>query len=375
MPIRDKFLQEQLLHITTPTPWFADICNFVAASQFLLGASRLYRERLQNDAKYYIWDDPYLWRLCNDQVIRRCIPDAEINSVLHFCYTAPEGGHYGSTRTTRKVLDCGFYWPTIFRDTYHFVSTCEKCQKGGMAISRRHEMPQQPILFCEVFDVWGIDFMGPFPVSNGYSYILLALDYIGHNNKTNDAKVVVDFLKSNIFCWFGMPKALISDQGSHFCNRAMSALLNKIVIAYHPQTNGQAEVFNREIKKTLQKMTNLIKKDWSRLLEDTLWARRTAPNSVRDAPLPDCLRCKNWMNSASKPMRTLGSISRKSSDFMTNRVPSRLQSKLRSRWDEPFVITNVNGHQIKLFHEGPTPIAGDMETISLMEPAPPNDTL
>ncbi|RDY13721.1 Retrovirus-related Pol polyprotein from transposon 17.6, partial [Mucuna pruriens] len=76
MPIKDKFPDEQLLQINMPTPWFADICNFVTASQFPPEASRLYKERLQSDAKYYIWDDPYLWRLCNDQVIRRCIPDA-----------------------------------------------------------------------------------------------------------------------------------------------------------------------------------------------------------------------------------------------------------------------------------------------------------
>ncbi|RDY10451.1 hypothetical protein CR513_05027, partial [Mucuna pruriens] len=71
-------------------------------------ASRLYKERLQNDAKYYIWDDPYLWRLYNDQVIRRCILDTEINPVLQFCHAAPRSGHYGSTRTARKVHDCGF---------------------------------------------------------------------------------------------------------------------------------------------------------------------------------------------------------------------------------------------------------------------------
>ncbi|RDY11585.1 Retrovirus-related Pol polyprotein, partial [Mucuna pruriens] len=82
IPIREEFPDEQLLHNTTPTPWFPNICNFVAASQFPLEASRLYKERLQNNAKYYIWDDPYLWRLCNDQVIRRCIPDTEINSAL-----------------------------------------------------------------------------------------------------------------------------------------------------------------------------------------------------------------------------------------------------------------------------------------------------
>ncbi|RDX89336.1 pol, partial [Mucuna pruriens] len=157
-------------------------------------------------------------------------------------------------------------------DAHQFVSTCEKCQKVEMAMNRRHEMPQQPILFCEVFDVWGIDFMRPFPVSNVYSYILLIVDYVSRYieaiaTKTNDAKVVVDFLKSNIFCQFGVPKVLISDQGSHFYNRAMASLLQKygvmhrIATAYHSQTNGQVEVFNREIKKTLQKMTNPNRKD------------------------------------------------------------------------------------------------------------------
>ncbi|RDY13888.1 Retrovirus-related Pol polyprotein from transposon 17.6, partial [Mucuna pruriens] len=212
MPIRDKFPNEQLLHIKSTTPWFADICNYVATSQFPPEASQPYKEKLQSDA--------------NDKVICRCIPETEISSVLQFCHLAPGGGHYGSTRTARKVLDCGLYWPIIFRDAHQFVSTCARCQKAGMAMNRRHEMPQQPILF-------------------------------------------------------GVPKVLISDQGSHFYNRAMASLLQKygvahrIATAYHPQTNGQAEVFNREIKQTLQKMTNPSRKDWSRLLEDALWAHRT----------------------------------------------------------------------------------------------------
>ncbi|RDY14355.1 hypothetical protein CR513_00589, partial [Mucuna pruriens] len=119
-PIRDEFPDKQPLHINTPTPWFANIYNFVVAS-------RLYREKLRSDAKYYIWDDPYLWRICNYQVIHRCIPDTEIKSVLQFCHAASGGTHYGSTQIAWKVLDCGFNWPTIFRDAYQFVSTCEKC--------------------------------------------------------------------------------------------------------------------------------------------------------------------------------------------------------------------------------------------------------
>ncbi|RDY05612.1 Gag-Pol polyprotein, partial [Mucuna pruriens] len=201
----------------------------MATSQFPPEASRRYKEKLQSDAKYYIWDDPYLSRLYNN----KCIPETETNSVLQFYHSAPGGDHYGSTRIARKVLDCGLYWPTIFRDAHHFVSTCDRCQNARMALNRRLEMPQQPIMFCEVL-------------------------------------------------MFGVPKVLINDQGSHFCNKAMASLLQKyrvahrIAIAYHPQTNDQVEVFNKEIKQALQKMINPSRKDWSRLLEDALWAHRTA---------------------------------------------------------------------------------------------------
>jgi hypothetical protein len=148
-------------------------------------------------------------------------------------------------------------------------------------------MPQQPLLFCEVFDVWGIDFMGPFPISFGYVYILLAVDYVSKwveakATRTDDSRVVVDFVRSNIFCRFGTPKAIISDQGSHFCNKTMTALLSKYGVVhkvstpYHPQTNGQAEVSNREIKQILEKTVQLNRKDWSKKLDDALWAYQTA---------------------------------------------------------------------------------------------------
>ncbi|RDX82202.1 Retrovirus-related Pol polyprotein from transposon 17.6, partial [Mucuna pruriens] len=102
MPIRDVFPDKQLLQMNKITPWFADICNFIVTSKFPPEASRLYKEKIENDAKYHMWDDPYLWRLYSDQVIRRCIIDPEIQSVLHFCHSAFGGGHYGSTRTAWK---------------------------------------------------------------------------------------------------------------------------------------------------------------------------------------------------------------------------------------------------------------------------------
>ncbi|RDY00305.1 Retrovirus-related Pol polyprotein from transposon 17.6, partial [Mucuna pruriens] len=272
IPIQDEFPDEKILQMTHVSPWYADICNYLFASTYLRGASQAAKDRLASDAKYCVWDDPYLRRICFDQITHRCIPKSKIKSVLHFCHSESGGGHYGSMKTAKKVLDSGLYWPTIFRDAHTFVSSCSQCQKARVAISQRNEMPQQPMLFCEIFYVWGINFMGPFPVSYGNSYILLAIVYVSKwveakATKTNDARVVVEFVKSNIFCRFGVSKVLISDQGSHFYNYAMATLLSKygvvhrVTTAYHPQTNGQAEVFNWEIKKLLQKMANPNRND------------------------------------------------------------------------------------------------------------------
>ena len=144
-------------------------------------------------------------------------------------------------------------------------------------------MPLSPVLVIEIFDCWGIDFMGPFPMSFGYLYILLAVDYVSKwveaiPTKTNDHRVVVKFLKENIFTRFGMPRAMISDGGSHFCNKLFAYLLfkydvtHKVSTAYHPQTIGQAELANREIKNILEKMVSPNRKDWSNRLTDALWA-------------------------------------------------------------------------------------------------------
>jgi hypothetical protein len=115
----------------------------------------------------------------------------------------------------------------------------------------------------------------------------LAVDYVSkwveaRATRTNDSKVVLSFLKDHIFARFGTPRAIISDGGTHFCNRTFEALLRKYNIThkvstpYHPQTSGQAEVSNREVKQILEKTVNPSRKDWSLRLNDALWAYRTA---------------------------------------------------------------------------------------------------
>ena len=94
---------------------------------------------------------------------------------MNCCHASDYGGHFGGNKTAAKVLQSGFYWPSLFKDAYEFTLKCDRCQRLGN-ISRRHEMPLNNMLEVELFDVWGIDFMGPFPKSFNNHYILVAVD-------------------------------------------------------------------------------------------------------------------------------------------------------------------------------------------------------
>ncbi|XP_070007461.1 uncharacterized protein [Nicotiana sylvestris] len=158
--------------------------------------------------------------------------------------------------------------PVILSSCLANVQICDECQRA-CEISKKDEIPLTTILEIDIFDVWGIDFMDPF-VS---SFVALP---------NNEARSVVAFLKKNIFTRFGTPKAIISDGGSPFCNKAFDTLLSKYDVThkvetpYHPQASGLVEVSNREIKNILSKTINANQTDWSRKLDDALWAYKTA---------------------------------------------------------------------------------------------------
>ena len=282
VPVNDEFPDEKLFAIgdKRAVPWFADYVNYLVAKVIPPKFNYQKKKRFFAHLKHYYWEEPILYRHCADQVIRRCVPEDEMHSILDHCHTLPCGGHFGGQRTAAKVLQSGFYWPSLFKDAHQFVSTCDKCQRMGN-ISRKDEPPMHPILEVELFDLWGIDFMGPFPASYNNFYILLAVDYVSKwveaiPTRTNDAKVVAKFLRSNIFSRFGTPRALITDNGTHLCNKVIDKVLQKYGVrhrtslAYHPQSNGQAEVSNREIKYILEKTINSSRKDWSKKIDDAL---------------------------------------------------------------------------------------------------------
>ena len=148
-------------------------------------------------------------------------------------------------------------------------------------------MTMQPILEVEIFDLWGIEFMGPFPPSDGKEYILVVVDYVSKwveaiPTRKNDHQEVLRFVRRCIFIRYGCLRAIISDGGSHFNNAHFWALLKKygvhhrVTMPYHPQENGQVEVSNREVKIILKKIIQADGKDWAHKLPDALWAYRMA---------------------------------------------------------------------------------------------------
>ncbi|GJW08591.1 putative nucleotidyltransferase, ribonuclease H [Tanacetum coccineum] len=287
--IRDSFPDEYLMAVhvreTAEDPWYADYANFLVSKIIPHGLTYHLRKKFLSDVKHYIWDDPYLFKLCPDGIIRRCVFGKEMQEILEHCHTGPTRGHYRTDITARKIFESGFYWPTIFRDAARYIRDCDACQRTGN-ISSRNQMPLTNIIVSEVFDIWGIDFMGPFPSLRNNKYILVAVDYVSkwveaEALPTNNARVVVKFLRK-LFSRFRVPKALISDRETHLCNSLLEKTLKKygvthrLATLYHPQTSGQTENTNRVIKRILEKTVNGNRKEWADKLDDTLWAFRSA---------------------------------------------------------------------------------------------------
>nr|GFA65140.1 reverse transcriptase domain-containing protein [Tanacetum cinerariifolium] len=188
--------------------------------------------------KSIVYIDHSVLKTCADQIIRRCVAGKEAIDILNAYHSGPTEGHYGDNYTAKKVFDSG------------------------------------------------IDFMGPFPSSKGNKYILVVVDYLSKWVEakalpTNDARVVVKFLKS-LFSRFGTPKAIISDRGTHFCNDQFSRVMGKYEVthrlstSYLPQTSRQVEVTNRGLKRILERTVGENRASWSDKLEDALWAFQTA---------------------------------------------------------------------------------------------------
>jgi hypothetical protein len=219
------------------------------------------QRKIISESKKYFWDAPYLFKLGNDGVMRRCMPREERLEILRKCHSAEYGGHYSHFRTQAKVWSSGFYWPEMHEDTKRYVASCPECQRTRN-ISQRNSMPLKYNL-------------------HGYEHILVMVDYVSKwveampcRKASTEESIIM--IKNVFFPRFGTPRILISDGGTHFTGKNFKKCLSKLGIehrvstAYHPQTNGQAETSNRKLKSILFKTIERGGKDWSKKLDGAL---------------------------------------------------------------------------------------------------------
>ena len=125
--LAENFPDWQLVQLSLQSPWYADIVNYLAYGVMPPEFSYQQRKKLRTNNRFYIWDDPLLFKRGVDMIIRRCVQKSEQGRILYECHASPYGEHFTGDKTAHKILQSGFYWPTIFKDCFEWVKLCDKC--------------------------------------------------------------------------------------------------------------------------------------------------------------------------------------------------------------------------------------------------------
>ena len=129
--INDTMPGESLMKITHEEPWYADLVNYLVANVIPGEYSYQQKKKLMHDIRQYYWDEPYLYKQCADGIVRRCLPKEEVRAVIYHCHLAPYGGHASTAKTQAKILQAGFYWPSMFNDVFEYVKSGDACHRTG----------------------------------------------------------------------------------------------------------------------------------------------------------------------------------------------------------------------------------------------------
>jgi hypothetical protein len=231
--------------------------------------------RISNDKLYFIQNEEE----------RRVIREDEVERILFGEHSDILAGHFNIESTYQRIRS-KYYWPRMYKMVEQYVKSCDSCQRRGKP--KRVEA-LHPIPVGDPFDQVGIDIVGPLTeTTNGNRYIIVATEYLtkwpeARAISDTKASTVAKFIYEEIICRHGAPKVLLSDRGSSFLNEVVDSLCNEMGIrhalasAYHPQTNGLTERFNKTLCETIAKYILQYNGEWDKFVQSALFAYRTKP--------------------------------------------------------------------------------------------------
>eukprot|EP00253_Pinus_taeda_P035411 PITA_35411 len=243
----DKFLDEYLFVVTTKTPWYADIANYLVIGKLPPHLFPSERRNIIQESSKYSWISNELFKTGPDLVIRRCVREDEMLDILNACHDEPCDRHFADKRIAYKILSLGYDWPSLFKDAKKYVKRCDNCQRVGKP-TLSNDMPLQPQVLIKPFEKWALDFNGPINLpSKQKKYILRNCDRSG--------------------------KSIHIQPGGEADGRIQ--IKHKRSIPYHPQENGQVESTDNVLESIITKTVHLHRREWAERLPEALWAYKT----------------------------------------------------------------------------------------------------
>ncbi|KAL6291692.1 hypothetical protein ACE6H2_009202 [Prunus campanulata] len=242
---------------------------------------------IRRRANRFLYLNDTLYKRSFDGILLRCLSKQEATTALLETHGGICGAHQSGPKLAAQLKRLGYYWPTMVQDAMKFSNTCKACQLHGDFI-HQPPLPLHPTILSWPFDTWGLDVIGIIKPksSRQHQYILAATDYFSKwaevvPLKAVKADDVANFIRTHIIHRYGVPSKIISDNALYFKCKTMVKLCDKYNIrhsfsaSYNPQSNGQAEAFNKVLCNILKKMVSGTKKDWHERLPEALWAYRT----------------------------------------------------------------------------------------------------
>lgn len=278
LAIDGRGLVQQIYELedVTTDEWYKDIVTYLLNHRCPARMTPTQKRALRIKCQHYMLQGSVLYRRNYEGIYLRCVGKDEAKQIIEHFHSKFGTGHGANLATAHQILRAGYYWPTLFKDTFNHIRTCHTCQVAAFR-EKNPAMPLNPVIEARPFAKWGIDFIGVInPTSSAqHKYIITAQAL-----KVCTTEAVIKFLEENIITRFGCPYALVCDNGSAFTSLRFSnwafeyGITRKFSSNYYPQGNGLAESTNKNLLSVIKKLLERSPREWHTQLRFALWADR-----------------------------------------------------------------------------------------------------